>query len=365
MSVCMLKNIQIEVFAFIIAKKQIMRKITIPCTVLCTVLMACSNDQEETTNILETSTITIPKDIKLRTAEAFDERINYKLENDPEFAARYAENEAYIEAYTKEEEEKAKSGKRNLPLYTIKVVVNNIYRRAPMAMARIQRQMDRLNEAFAGQLTGRPSGLPSNAERFNVGDTRIRFVLDEVKTRRNQRNFSSYSEYYSRSTGGINPTSPDTRLNIYVANLSESTNFDAGIIGNAGFPGEEDSSLDNVFVDREAFDVRSGDGVFNEGKLLVHEVGHYLNLSHLPGRRTSNCRFDDAVGDTPNSSRLYFGNVNTGSSTTSCGSQDMYWNFMANTDDSEIFMFTTGQRTRMRATLDPSRGLRADLTNAD
>ena len=84
----------------------------------------------------------------------------------------------------------------------------------------------------------------------------------------------------------------------------------------------------------------------------------------VPGRRTETCRFDDAVGDTPNCSTLYFGDVNTGSSTTTCGSQDMYWNFMNNTDDSEKFMFTNGQRNRMRATLDPRRGLRRGLTNA-
>lgn len=268
-------------------------------------------------------------------------------------------------AYAKEEAELLKSGKQNLPIYTIKVVVNNIYKTNPLSRARIDRQIARLNEAFAGQLRDRPSGLPSNAERFNAGDTRIRFVLDEVKTRRNQRNFSNNSELYARSTGGIDPTSPGTRVNIYVANLLDSRNFSGDFIGDAGFPGEGDPEFDHVFVDQLAFDVRNGSGELNEGKILVHEMGHYFNLNHLPGRRTFTCRFDDAVGDTPNSSRLYFGDVDTGSSTTTCGSQDMYWNFMANTNDSEIFMFTNGQRTRMRATLDPQRGLRGDLTNAD
>ncbi len=340
-----------------------MKKILVSCAVLCILVSACSGEEELSRNIDETSSTVIPKDIMLRTAQAFDNRINRKLDTDPIFAAKYAENEAYLEAYAREAEEKAKSGKSDLPIYTIRVVVNNIYRTAPLSMARIERQIERLNEAFAGELSGRPSGLPSSAERFIAGDTRIRFVLDEVNTRRNQRNFSLNSELYARSTGGIDPTSPSTRVNIYVANLLDSPNFE-GSIGDSAFPGEGDPEFDNIFVDQLAFDVRPGNGELNEGKLLVHEMGHYFNLSHLPGRRTETCRFDDAVGDTPNCSTLYFGDVNTGSSTTTCGSQDMYWNFMNNTDDSEKFMFTNGQRNRMRATLDPTRGLRGSLTNA-
>ncbi len=340
-----------------------MKKTIAMCTALCAIFLACSNEEDATATLTDLSSTVEFENLKLRTAQRFDDKLNAKLENDPEFALKYAENEAFIKAYSKAEEEKAKSGKSNLPIFTIKVVVNNIFRSRPLPMELIEGQIERLNEAFRGRLSG-PSGLPSNAERFNAGDTRIRFELDEVNFRRNQRRFTNNTDLYARSTGGINPTLPGRRLNVYVADLIVASDFEIGIVGDGAFPGEGDPEFDHVFVDALAFGVRPGNGRLNEGKVLAHEIGHYLNLFHLPGRRTESCRFDDAVGDTPNSSTLYFGDVNTGRSTTSCGSQDMYWNFMNNTDDSEIFMFTNGQRNRMRATLDPRRGLRRGLTNA-
>ncbi len=341
----------------------IMKKTIITCIALCAIFLACNNEEDATATPTDLfSTVEFEK-IRLRTAQHFDDKLNSKLENDPEFARKYAENEEFVKVYSKVQEEKEKSGKRNLPIYTIKVVVNNIYRSQPLSMELIEGQIERLNQAFRGRLSG-PSGLPSNARRFNAGDTRIRFELDKVKFRRNQRRFKNNTDLYARSTGGINPTLPGRRINIYVADLIVASGFEIGFVGDAGFPDEGDPEFDHVFIDALAFGVRPGSGKLNEGKTLAHEIGHYFNLLHLPGKTTETCRFDDAVGDTPNSTRLYFGDVSTGRSTTSCGSQDMYWNFMNNTDDSERFMFTNGQRNRMRATLDPKRGSRRRLTNA-
>lgn len=328
----------------------------------CALLYSCSTESE-TTQTTDKFTDPALQALKKRTVDVFETRLNEKFDEDPEFNKTFAKNEALFEDYNLELTQNELSAKQRLPLYTIKVVVNNIYRKSPISRDRINRQIRRLNEAFAGTIKGRPSGLPSNAERFNAGDTRIRFVLDDVKFRRNQKNFSDNSELYSRSSGGINPTNPRRRINIYVANLLDSRNYDGGI-GDSSFPNDGDLNFDHIFVDQLAFGVRPGLGFLNEGKLLVHEMGHYLNLFHLPGRVSESCRFDDAVGDTPNTSRLYFGDVKSGRSTTSCGSQDMYWNFMNNTNDSEQFMFTNGQRNRMRFTLNPRNGPRRSLTNA-
>ena len=40
-------------------------------------------------------------------------------------------------------------------------------------------------------------------------------------------------------------------------------------------------------------------GVTTTGKMLVHEVGHYLGLRHIWG--DGYCNFDDYIDDTPNS----------------------------------------------------------------
>ena len=339
-----------------------MKKIVVRALFVAAFLVACSKDESPDTEVNALLGVNVAE-LKLREAESFDAKLQNKLAVDAEFSEKFYKYESDYENFVAQNEDSELSGKRNLPLYTIKVVVNNIYRNAPITRERINAQIRRLNDAFAGRLRDRPSGLPRNAERFNAGDTRIRFVLDAVNYRRNQRNFSSNSQLYFRASGGIPPTTPSRRINIYVADLLNSPNF-FGPLGDSSFAGDSDQNVDHIFVDQIAFGVRPGIGILNEGKLLVHEMGHYFNLFHLPGLTTQSCKFDDAVGDTPNSSQFYFGDVDTGSSTTSCGSQDMYWNFMNHTNDSEQFMFTNGQRNRMRFTLNPRNGVRGNLTNA-
>jgi hypothetical protein len=83
------------------------------------------------------------------------------------------------------------------------------------------------------------------------------------------------------------------------------------------------------------------------GRTTTHEIGHWLNLRHLWG--DTYCG-DDNVDDTPKQR-----NANKGCPSGkkfSCGSEDngdMYMNFMDLTDDRCMFMFSNGQKLRMRA----------------
>lgn len=286
----------------------------------------------------------------------FDKSLNNKLKTSPEFETKFAINEARVADLVKRMEEDSKTSRPKLKTLTIKVVVNNVYRTSPLSMDVIEGQIEQLNNAFAGRLD-RVKGIPANGGRFNAGNTKIKFVLEDVKFRRNQKIFRDIFDLFKRSTGGIDPTNSSSSINIYVANIIEATDFELFTPGDAAFPDSVDAEFDHVFIDNLAFGVKpGGDGFLNEGKLLAHEMGHYFGLFHLPGRTTNSCRFDDAIGDTPNSSSNNNApDLSPGRETTTCGSQDMYWNLMTLANDSQRFMFTNGQRNRMRAILNGTR----------
>jgi hypothetical protein len=85
---------------------------------------------------------------------------------------------------------------------------------------------------------------------------------------------------------------------------------------------------------------------YNLGRTSTHEIGHYLGLQHIWGSSQGNgsCSTEDGFSDTPNASTEYFGCPNSGSS---CGSDDMYMNYMDYVDDACMFMFSEQQAALM------------------
>lgn len=92
---------------------------------------------------------------------------------------------------------------------------------------------------------------------------------------------------------------------------------------------------------------------FNKGRILAHEVGHWLGLLHLNG--DTNCG-TDCVSDTPPQEILH-GGCNSSSSTpfhvNYCGAGtspngEMTMNFMENGEDLCVYMWTVGQKARMQ-----------------
>ncbi len=132
------------------------------------------------------------------------------------------------------------------------------------------------------------------------------------------------------------PKTPETHLNIWVCNIG------GGILGYAQFPGGS-SSTDGVVLGGSYFGNTSG--VYGLGRTATHEVGHYFNLRHIWG--DGPCRYDDFVLDTP-SARSSNGGCPSYPS-VSCKSADMTMNYMDYTYDACMYMFTDGQRNRMRA----------------
>ena len=128
-------------------------------------------------------------------------------------------------------------------------------------------------------------------------------------------------------------------LNIWVCNL------EAGISGYASAPGGP-KEKDGVVISTAVFGTINVNGPFNKGRTAVHEIGHWLNLRHIWG--DASCG-DDKVDDTPTQQGANRG-CNSGEK-FSCGSTahgDMYMNYMDFSDDACMYMFTQGQRERMR-----------------
>lgn len=162
----------------------------------------------------------------------------------------------------------------------------------------------------------------------------------------------------SRTSWGTNdavksaypPVTPNTHLNIWVCNIG------GGILGYAQFPGGS-SSTDGVVLLYSSLPGGSA-APYNQGRTATHEVGHYLNLRHIWG--DGRCNRDDFVADTPISDGPNYGCPSY--PTVNCRSNDMTMNYMDYTDDACMYMFSEGQKSRMR-TLFASGGPRAAMAN--
>lgn len=223
----------------------------------------------------------------------------------------------------------------------IPVVVNVLYRTSAqnISQAQIQSQIDALNEDYAG--TNADHNLTSTYNTVKAGDVGVRFVLDQVVRRSTTKSSWTTNDAMKKSAQGIAPTSPTTKLNLWVCNLS------GGILGYAQFPGGS-SSTDGVVIDDNAFG-RTGTAAapFNKGRTATHEVGHWLNLRHIWGDATCG---NDQVGDTPLHNAANFGCPAAGHKSTCTGQPvEMTMNYMDYTDDACMYMFSLGQRSRMLA----------------
>jgi hypothetical protein len=247
-----------------------------------------------------------------------------------------------IEAFTRRIAEDPQSS-RLLPsgIIEIPVVFNVLYKTNAqnVSLAQLQSQIDVLNEDYAG--TNADHNQTSTYNNVKAGDISVRFVLDQVKRKSTTKSSWTTNDAMKKNAQGIAPTSPATKLNIWVCNLS------GGILGYAQFPGGN-SATDGVVLDDNATG-RTGTAAapFNKGRTATHEVGHWLNLRHIWGDATCG---NDQVGDTPLHNAANFGCPSAGHRSTCTGTPiEMTMNYMDYTDDACMYMFSLGQRTRMLA----------------
>ncbi|EMR01559.1 zinc metalloprotease [Cesiribacter andamanensis] len=227
-------------------------------------------------------------------------------------------------------------------IINIPVIVHVIYSTSQQNIsdAQIQSQINVLNADFSAQNSEIGAGLVPTEFASRVANSEISFSLAQVT-----RTYSSRTEWGTRddmkytSKGGHDVIQPSKYLNIWVCNIG------GGILGYAQFPGGN-AATDGVVVGPQYFgDTGWVVAPFNKGRTTTHEIGHWLNLRHIWG--DGRCNQDDFVSDTPTADRANYGCPKY--PTVHCRTNDMTMNYMDYTDDACMYMFSNGQKTRMRA----------------
>lgn len=179
---------------------------------------------------------------------------------------------------------------------------------------------------------------------FTTGITRTESTLIAGDGQEEMGSIEERKLYFTNK-GGQDAWPNDKYLNIWIADSSDR-------FGNLGLPGyanppESDSRIDGVVMDSRVFGTLEPVATNHHfGRTATHEIGHWLNLRHIYAGE-NNCDSTDLVEDTPTQYGSYSGHPSYPQ--TSCGSNDMYMNFMDYVADDAMYMFTKGQKARMRA----------------
>lgn len=275
-------------------------------------------------------------------------------QQDPKRTEKLRQIEKHTQTYINSAQQRAVNG-----IITIPVVVHVVYRNSTqnISNAQIQSQITVLNDDF------RRTNGDANTNWSQAADSEIEFCLASVDPNGNPTNgitrtsttvngFGTNDAVKSTNSGGKNPWPTADYLNIWVCNIG------GGILGYAQFPGGNPAT-DGVVNDYRYFGTTgTATAPFDLGRTMTHEVGHYLNLRHIWG--DGNCNADDFVPDTPRSDAPNYGCASTH---VSCSSLDMVQNYMDYSDDGCMNLFTSGQKSRMRAIFDTG-GARASLLNS-
>lgn len=237
----------------------------------------------------------------------------------------------------------------NLGVVNIPVVVHVIYSNSQENISdqQINSQISVLNSDFAAS-NNDANNVPSEFAGL-VADSEISFTLAEVRREANSRTSWGTRDDMKYA---YPPVSPANTLNIWVCNIG------GGILGYAQFPGGP-ASTDGVVISPQYFGTTGYvSAPFDKGRTATHEVGHYLNLRHIWG--DGRCKQDDFVADTPESDGPNYGCPSY--PTVNCRNTDMTMNYMDYTNDACMYMFSEGQKSRMR-TLFMDGGARTGFLN--
>ena len=270
---------------------------------------------------------------------ASHEVLEEQMRNNPSLRQRMEE----IESFTQKVIENPDAYRMVGDILEVPVVFNVLYNTASQNVsdAQLASQIAILNDDFSGTNED-VSNTPSIFTGVLSGDVKVRFV--HQATVRKQTNVSAWSTNDAMkrsSSGGIDYT-PGPVMNVWVCNLG------GGILGYAQFPGGAAATDGIVLDDNATGNTGTAAAPFGLGRTATHEVGHYFNLRHIWG--DARCG-TDLVGDTPQHDASN-GGCPPPNHLSKCKNRpvEMTMNYMDYTYDACMYMFTTGQKTRMQAT---------------
>lgn len=215
-------------------------------------------------------------------------------------------------------------------------------------------QLAALNRDFRA-LNEDSSQIPTNFKPF-FSNTQIEFCLAKIRP---NGSFTNGIERYNFNQDGWDLDS----INSYVKPNTIWNRNDYLNIWSINFKGNLESSLINGFAQPPLASLSSQtdgivvrfDKIYSNGRVAVHEVGHWLGLFHIWGDDNGLCSNDlgggnDGIDDTPDQGGPYYNCPN--GTPQSCGSVDMFMNYMDYTNDDCSLLFTHGQKNAMHQVLE-------------
>lgn len=310
-------------------------------------MFSCQNDD---TNSDSTNVAAL--EISAKRSCATQDMLEIQLKNDPTLAKKMQEMEVKNASIMA-------TGKIVNGVLEIPVVFNVLYSTSAenVSLAQLQSQIDVLNADFQGKNSDYNSSNPYNNVR---GALNVKFYLDLVIRKATTRTvWYSEDEFMKDATTGIAATSPTTKLNYWVVSNLRSKSNNSQLLGYGKFPGTTTAALDGIVCGNYCTGTTGlAAAPYNLGRTATHEVGHWMNLRHIWG--DANCG-SDLVTDTPSHDSPNYGLPAVGLRSTCSGTPlEMYMNYMDYTDDKGMYMFSSGQVSRMAAIFSSS-GSRASF----
>lgn len=226
----------------------------------------------------------------------------------------------------------------------------------------IKQQIDRINKDFNAQ----NEDLSQVPELFEliIGNAGINFVLasespdglpfsgvfrqqTDIENIANQISIDGKEIIKYKILGGSDAYFPESYVNIWIGRSDDVF----GVTTPLDLAGTSD---DGIIITPDAFGIIDDPAsVTNLGRTLTHELGHYFGLNHLWGASQGCGNDDDGIEDTPEQEAPYIDCPEFPQVT--CGSADMFMNFMDFTNDDCLLFFSQQQVDVMRTTLEEIR----------